>query len=155
MCASTFQIKRWPARPEMADLNDSMQAAVDLKGLKSILAHADFNQQNGSPAPDVKIMLILFSFCAILNTQRTLHRRETYPMMLRSAASPGSWGRSTGRHIKNGSSCRDCWLVDPQSKAPLLMPRRFLFVHRSVEGKRKGRQLYQLRPRGCPESRIT
>jgi len=27
-------------------------------------------------------------------------------MMLRSAASPGSWGRSAGRQKENGSSCR-------------------------------------------------
>jgi hypothetical protein len=40
-------------------------------------------------------------------------------MMLRSAASPGSWGRSTGRQAKNGSSCRHCKLVDPQFEAPL------------------------------------
>jgi len=50
----------------------------------------------------IKNLLIFFHFCANYRPIRenTPLEESSYPMMLRSAASPGSWGRSTGRHTK-------------------------------------------------------
>jgi len=51
-----------------------------------------------------------------------------YPMMLRSAASPGSWGRSTGRHANAVPRAVIAGWSTPKFKTPLPDGMRRFFV---------------------------
>ena len=62
-----------------------------------------------------------------LVTQRLAYARcSSYPMMLRSAASPGSWGWSAGSQIIHGSSCHDAHRSTPYQAPRLRVAALFL-----------------------------